>query len=109
MLMKSGVEMQGLHSNGVFYDLVVCGSDAERHPEAYASQIARHVPENLYGYSDATFTKKGPSNYTISQYGNAKGTWESLYAIIATTNTLISAVKGLLLLLDLRLRTDHLN
>lgn len=77
----------GVHSNGVFYDLVVCGSDAERHPEAYASQIARHVPENLYGYSDATFTKKGPSNYTISQYGNAKGTWESLYAIIATTNT----------------------
>ena len=62
----------GVHSNGVFYDLVVCGSDAERHPEAYASQIARHVPENLYGYSDATFTKKGPSNYTISQYGNAK-------------------------------------
>lgn len=48
----------GVHSNGVFYDLVVCGSDAERHPEAYASQIARHVPENLYGYSDATFTKK---------------------------------------------------
>lgn len=84
----------GVHSNGVFYDLVVCGSDAERHPEAYASQIARHVPENLYGYSDATFTKKGPSNYTISQYGNAKGTWESLYAIIATTNTLISAVEG---------------
>ena len=82
----------GVHSNGVFYDLVVCGSDAERHPEAYASQIARHVPENLYGYSDATFTKKGPSNYTISLYGNAKGTWESLYAIIATTNTLISAV-----------------
>ena len=40
----------GVHSNGVFYDLVVCGSDAERHPEAYASQIARHVPENLYGY-----------------------------------------------------------
>lgn len=37
----------GVHSNGVFYDLVVCGSDAERHPEAYASQIARHVPENL--------------------------------------------------------------
>ena len=35
----------GVHSNGVFYDLVVCGSDAERHPEAYASQIARHVPE----------------------------------------------------------------
>ena len=32
----------GVHSNGVFYDLVVCGSDAERHPEAYASQIARH-------------------------------------------------------------------
>lgn len=38
--------------------------------------------------------QRGPSNYTISQYGNAKGTWESLYAIIATTNTLISAVEG---------------
>lgn len=68
-------------------------------------QIARHVPENLYGYSDATFTKKGPSNYTISQYGNAKGTWESLYAIIATTNTLhFCCGRVFCFLLDLRLK-----
>ena len=47
----------GVHSNGVFYDLVVCGSDSERHPEGYDAQ-ARHIPENLY-YG-------GNSNYDIN-------------------------------------------
>jgi hypothetical protein len=29
---------------GLFYAADVAGSDIERHPEAYANQIARHVP-----------------------------------------------------------------
>ncbi|MFA6813807.1 MAG: hypothetical protein WCR45_12105 [Bacteroidaceae bacterium] len=62
-----------VHSNGLFYDLVVCGSDAERHPEAYSSQT-RHIPENLYG--DASVL----SSYSIDSY---KSAWSNLYSVIA--------------------------
>lgn len=36
-----------VHSNGLFYDLVVVGSDSECHPEGYDAQT-RHIPEGLY-------------------------------------------------------------
>ena len=49
-----------VHANGLFYDLVVCGSDSERHPEGYDAQ-ARHIPENLY-YG-------GTSNFDINSAG----------------------------------------
>ena len=50
-----------VHANGLFYDLVVCGSDSERHPEGYDAQ-ARHIPENLY-YG-------GTSSFDINSAGN---------------------------------------
>lgn len=71
-----------VHSNGVFYDLVVCGSDAERHPEAYAAQT-RHIPENLYA--------GGTGSYNIDTYS---GAWSNLYAIVAITNTLINSFES---------------
>ncbi|NLB01810.1 MAG: RagB/SusD family nutrient uptake outer membrane protein [Bacteroidales bacterium] len=40
-----------VHSNGLFYDLIIGGSDSECHPEAYAAQ-QRHVPEGLYADED---------------------------------------------------------
>lgn len=71
-----------VHSNGLFYDLVICGSDSERHPEAYASQ-ARHAAENLYA--------GGTGSFNIDTYA---GAWSNLYAIIATSNTLINSFEA---------------
>lgn len=71
-----------VHSNGLFYDLVICGSDSERHPEAYAAQ-ARHTAENLYA--------GGTGSFNIDTYA---GAWSNLYAIIATSNTLINSFEA---------------
>ena len=68
-----------VHANGLFYDLVVCGSDSERHPEGYSSQV-RHIPENLY-YG-------GTSNFDIDSHNSNSQAWEALYSIVATCNTL---------------------
>lgn len=79
-----------VHANGLFYDLVVCGSDSERHPESYNAQ-ARHIPENLY-YG-------GTSNYDINSGGNnGVNAWPALYSIIATCNTLCNAIEGTILI-----------
>lgn len=75
-----------VHANGLFYDLVVCGSDAERHPEGYAAQ-ARHIPENLYYGGTENFDIDGGG-------GNNKNAWPALYSIIATCNTLCNAIEG---------------
>ena len=75
-----------VHANGLFYDLVVCGSDSERHPEGYDAQ-ARHIPENLY-YG-------GTSSFDINSAGNnGINAWPALYSIIATCNTLCNAIEG---------------
>ncbi|MDR0668212.1 MAG: RagB/SusD family nutrient uptake outer membrane protein [Prevotellaceae bacterium] len=36
-----------VHSNGLFYEVIIGGSDSETHPEAYSAQ-QRHIPEGLY-------------------------------------------------------------
>ena len=70
-----------VHSNGVFYDVVIGGSDSERHPEAWDAQAARQIPENLY--------PGGTSSYNIDIDGNFKTAYNNLYSIISTCNTLI--------------------
>jgi hypothetical protein len=66
-----------IHSNGLFYELVVCSSDAERHPEKYADQ-QRHIPENFYF--------EGTAGFNIDSYSSP---WENAYKIISTCNTFI--------------------
>jgi hypothetical protein len=67
-----------IHSNGLFYSLTVCSSDAERHPEKYTSQ-ERHIPENLY--------EGGTSGFNID-FGDPA--WDRAYDVIARCNILIS-------------------
>ena len=76
-----------VHANGLFYDLVIGGSDSERHPEAYSAQ-SRHIPENLYQGGTASF------NINDSKANNGVNAWPALYSIIATCNTLCNAVEG---------------
>ncbi|MFB6342056.1 RagB/SusD family nutrient uptake outer membrane protein [Saccharicrinis sp. FJH62] len=68
-----------IHSNGMFYELSVCSSDAERHPEKYADQ-ERHIPENLYYGGTSAW-----ANIDIGSTG-----WTRGYNVIATCNQLIT-------------------
>jgi len=76
-----------VHANGLFYDLVVCGSDSERHPEGYDKQV-RHIPENLYYGGTSTF------NIDNTQANNGVNAWPALYSIISTCNTLCNAFES---------------
>jgi hypothetical protein len=55
-------------NNGLFYDLLVVGSDAETHPESYDAQ-SRHIPEGLYA-----------SEISIN-YSNAVDAWKNYYKV----------------------------
>ncbi|MFC0878136.1 RagB/SusD family nutrient uptake outer membrane protein [Saccharicrinis sp. FJH2] len=72
-----------IHSGGLFYELSVCSSDAERHPEKYLDQ-PRHVPENLY-YG-------GTSAFTDIDFGAVP--WDRGYDIITYCNGIISAFES---------------
>ncbi len=67
-----------IHSNGLFYELSVCSSDAEKHPEKYTDQD-RHIPENLYD--------GGTESWNIDHY---KDPYVNAYNIIAVCNKLIT-------------------
>lgn len=79
-----------VHSNGMFYDMLIGGSDSERHPEGYAAQ-ARHIPESMYGY-DQNINYMGPDGLSLETYSGS-GAWTSLYNIIAAANALCGAVQ----------------
>ncbi len=74
---------------GLFYAADVAGSDIERHPEAYANQIARHVPESFY--SNGTLT----STYDIDSYSsnNNSGAYVKLYDVIGKANAVIQGIE----------------
>lgn len=67
-----------IHSNGLFYSLTVCSSDAERHPELFSSQ-ERHIPENLY--------PGGTSGFNID-FGDPA--WARAYDVIVRCNKVIT-------------------
>ncbi len=73
-----------VHSNGLFYDLAVVGSDVEHHPETFSSQT-RHVPEYFY--------PGGTSSFDIS-FTDSEKAWTALYGIVSVTNSLIEAFEG---------------
>lgn len=79
-----------VHSNGLYYDMLIGGSDSERHPEEYISQ-ARHIPESMYGY-DTNLNFIGPDGHSLETYSGS-GAWTSLYNIISAANALTGAVK----------------
>ncbi|MCR5360972.1 MAG: RagB/SusD family nutrient uptake outer membrane protein [Bacteroidales bacterium] len=74
---------------GLFYAADIAGSDIERHPEAYANQAARHIPESLYG--NGTQTEK----YDIDSYSsnNNSGTYTQLYNVIGKANAVIQGME----------------
>lgn len=80
-----------IFGDGLFYALDMAGSDIMRHPEAYAAQPARHIPESFYvngseaaAYDPVTYGKEAPNSpYSV------------LFAVIGKTNAITSAIEGM--------------
>jgi hypothetical protein len=66
-------------NNGLFYDIDVVGSDAEKHPESYDAQL-RHIPEGLYA-----------TEISID-YANSVGGWANLYRVANRANIIMDAI-----------------
>ncbi|MBP5763484.1 MAG: RagB/SusD family nutrient uptake outer membrane protein [Bacteroidales bacterium] len=74
---------------GLFYAADIAGSDIERHPEAYANQKARHIPESFY--SNGTLT----STYDIDSYSSNdnSGAYVKLFDVIGKANAVIQGIE----------------
>ncbi|WP_308991107.1 RagB/SusD family nutrient uptake outer membrane protein [Mariniflexile litorale] len=57
------------------------GSDSEYHPETFAGQTARHIPEGLF-----------PSEGSIND-GDATGTWNDCFLLVNRANIMIEALE----------------
>jgi hypothetical protein len=69
-----------VHSNGLFYDIIIGGSDSETHPEGYSAQ-ERHIPEGLYA-----------TDISID-YTNFKNGWGALYLLANRAAIVISQIE----------------
>ncbi len=80
-----------IFGDGLFYALDIAGSDIMRHPEKYAAQAARHIPEAFYvngteaaAYNPVTYGKEAPSSpYSV------------LFSVIGKCNAITSAIEGM--------------
>lgn len=73
---------------GLFYACDITGSDIERHPEAFNSQLARHQPETFYDNGDATAT------YGVGGYDKDNSSaYSALYSCISKANSVITAIE----------------
>ena len=79
-----------IFGDGLFYALDIAGSDIMRHPEKYAAQPARHIPEAFYvngteaaAYNPVTYGKEAPSSpYSV------------LFSVIGKCNAITSAIES---------------
>ena len=79
-----------IFGDGLFYALDIAGSDIMRHPEKYAAQAARHIPEAFYvngteaaAYNPVTYGKEAPSSpYSV------------LFSVIGKCNAITSAIES---------------
>ncbi|MDE6646669.1 MAG: RagB/SusD family nutrient uptake outer membrane protein, partial [Prevotella sp.] len=79
-----------IFGDGLYYALDVAGSDIMRHPEKYAAQAARHIPEAFYvngteaaAYNPVTYGKEAPSSpYSV------------LFSVIGKCNAITSALES---------------
>ncbi len=83
-----GAANSNVFGAGLHYASDLAGSDIERHPESYAAQPARHVPECFY--VNGTMT----SSYDTDSYSNNNGAYTSLYETISKCNAIITAMKN---------------
>ncbi|MDR0542898.1 MAG: RagB/SusD family nutrient uptake outer membrane protein [Dysgonamonadaceae bacterium] len=69
-----------IHSNGLFYEILIGGSDSETHPEGYSAQM-RHIPEGLYA-----------TEITID-YSTSVSAWNNLYRMANRLAIVVSQIE----------------
>ncbi len=79
-----------IFGDGLYYALDVAGSDIMRHPEKYAAQPLRHVPESFYTNGTAC------ADYDAVGYGKEapNSPYSVLFAVIGKANAVASAIEG---------------
>lgn len=76
---------------GLFYAADITGSDIERHPERYANQLGRHIPEHLYRNG----TMAGTYGLLDYQKEGSSGAYGNLYSMIGKANAIINAIQSM--------------
>ena len=79
-----------IFGDGLYYALDMAGSDIMRHPEGYASQPLRHIPESFYvngtaagDYDPVGYGKEAPNSpYSI------------LFSVLSKANAIASAIES---------------
>ena len=79
-----------IFGDGLYYALDLAGSDIMRHPEAYANQPLRHVPESFYtngteagSYDPVGYGKEAPNSpYSV------------LFSVLSKANAIASAIES---------------
>lgn len=76
--------------DGLFYALDIAGSDIMRHPEKYANQLPRHVPESFYTNGTEAAT------YDATSYGKEapNSPYSNLFSTLGKTNAVTTAIEG---------------
>ena len=86
-----------IHSNGLFYDVLVDGDETTRQPERFGGQ-PRNVPQSMYAgltgaYGGTNCENGGTRNFSI-EYKNSASAFSGLYSIIGQTNYLTRAFEA---------------
>ena len=86
-----------VHSNGLFYDLLVDGDETTRQPERFGAQ-ARNLPQSMYaaisGAAGGVNCEKGGTKNFSLDYKNSASAFSGLYSIIGQTNYLTRAFEA---------------
>jgi len=86
-----------IHSNGLFYDVLVDGDETTRQPERFGGQ-PRNVPQSMYAgltgaYGGTNCENGGTRNFSLD-YKNSASAFSGLYSIIGQTNYLTRAFEA---------------
>lgn len=86
-----------IHSNGLFYDILVDGDETTRQPERFGGQ-PRNVPQSMYAgltgaYGGTNCENGGTRNFSLD-YKNSASAFSGLYSIIGQTNYLTRAFEA---------------
>ena len=85
-----GAVSSHIFGDGLFYAFDVAGSDIMRHPEKYANQPLRHVPETFYTNGTAA------ADYDPVGYGKEapNSPYSVLFSVIGKANAVTSAIES---------------
>lgn len=85
-----GAVSSHVFGDGLFYALDIAGSDIMRHPEKYANQPLRHVPESFYTNGTAA------ADYDPVGYGKEapNSPYSVLFSVIGKANAVTSAIES---------------